>query len=157
MTAMDTDIKKVICGMAAGILTGAGAFAVGADEVAVPAPQGSALLLELIADGVQIYACAAKEGGFEWSFKAPEANLFDRQGRQGGPPVGAPTWKIDDGSSVVGEVIAKADAPEPGAIRWLLLRAKSHEGSGGLSAVAYIRRTPTNGGTAPRTRRDQGD
>jgi hypothetical protein len=38
MTAMDTDIKKVICGMAAGILTGAGAFAVGADEVAVPAP-----------------------------------------------------------------------------------------------------------------------
>jgi hypothetical protein len=151
MTAMDTDIKKVICGMAAGILTGAGAFAVGADEVAVPAPQGSALLLELIADGVQIYTCAAKEGGFEWSFKAPEASLFDQQGRQVGTHFGGPTWKIDDGSAVVGEVIAKADAPEPGAIQWLLLRAKSHEGSGALSAAAYIRRTQIKGGAAPKT------
>jgi hypothetical protein len=38
---------------------------------------------------------------------------------------------------VVGEVIAKADAPNPGAIQWLLLRAKSHEGSGMLSAGGF--------------------
>jgi Protein of unknown function (DUF3455) len=151
MTAMDTDMKNVICGIAAGMLTGAGAFAAGADEAAVPAPEGSALLLELVADGVQIYTCAAKEGGFEWSFKAPEASLFDRQGRQVGTHFGGPTWKIDDGSAVVGEVMAKADAPEPGAIQWLLLRAKSHEGSGALSAAAYIRRAETKGGVAPKT------
>ena len=42
------------------------------------------LLLEVVADGVQIYTCEAKDGGFAWSFKAPEANLFDKQGRQVG-------------------------------------------------------------------------
>jgi hypothetical protein len=150
-STMETHVKNVICGIAAGILTGASAFAVGADEAAVSAPPGSALLLEVLADGVQIYTCAAKESGFEWSFKAPEANLFDRQGRQIGTHFGGPTWKIDDGSAVVGEVIAKADAPEPDGIQWLLLRATSHQGSGALSAVAYIRRTETKGGVALKT------
>ena len=56
-----------------------------------------------------------------------------------------------DGSEVVGEVVAKADAPEPHAIQWLLLRAKSHLGSGALSPVAYIRRADTTGGLAPST------
>jgi Protein of unknown function (DUF3455) len=107
--------------------------------------------LELVADGVQIYTCDAKEGGFDWSFKAPEANLFDKERRQIGTHFAGPTWKIDDGSSVVGEVVAKANAEEPGAIQWLLLRAKSHDVSGALSAAAYIRRTETKDGAAPRT------
>jgi len=64
---------------------------------------------------------------------------------------GGPTWSTDDGSEVVGEVVAKADAPEPGAIQWLLLRVKSHQGSGPLSGVAYIRRSDTKGGAAPKT------
>jgi hypothetical protein len=144
-------MKKMACSIAAGILIGTGAFAIAADEAAVTAPQGSALSLEAIADGVQIYSCEAKGTGFEWSFKAPEAHLFDKQGRQIGTHFGGPTWKMVDGSAIVGEVIAKADAPEPDAIPWLLLRAKSHEGSGTLSAAAYIRRTETKGGVAPRT------
>ena len=86
-------------------------------------------MLELDADGVQIYTCEAKGGGFEWSFKAPEANLFDKEGRQVGTHFAGPTWKIDDGSEVVGEVAATADAPDPSAIQWLLLRAKTHQGS----------------------------
>jgi hypothetical protein len=144
-------MKKMACAIAAGILFGTGVFPVAADEAAVTPPEGSALLLELIADGVQIYTCEAKGAGFEWSFKAPEANLFDRQGRQTGTHFGGPTWKTNDGSAVVGEVIARANAPEPDAIQWLLLRAKSHEGSGNLSAAAYIRRTETKGGAAPGT------
>jgi hypothetical protein len=144
-------MKKMTCAMVAGILIGTGAFAAGADEPAITPPQGSALLLEVIADGVQIYTCEAKDGGFEWSFKAPEANLFDQQGRQVGTHFGGPTWKIGDGSAVVGEVIAKANAPEPDAIQWLLLRTKSHQGSGILSTAAYIRRTDTQGGAAPKT------
>ena len=103
----------------------------------------------MIADGVQIYACEAKDNGFEWTFKAPEASLFDEHGRQEGTHFGGPTWKLDDGSAVVGEVVAKADAPKPNAIPWLLLRAKSHEGSGRLSTVAFIRRANTKGGAAP--------
>jgi hypothetical protein len=142
-------MKNLVCGIAVGILIGAGAFAVVADETAVTPPPGSALVLELLADGVQIYTCEAKSGGFEWLFKAPEASLFDRQGRQVGTHFAGPSWKMADGSAVVGEVIAKADAPMSGAIQWLLLRVKSREGSGALSAVAYIRRVDTVGGTAP--------
>ena len=119
-------------------------------------PRGSTPLLELVADGVQIYTCEPKEGGFVWSFKAPEADLFDTHGRQVGTHFAGPTWKLDDGSEVVGEVSAKADAPEPQAIQWLLLRAKSHQGSGALSTVAYIRRTETKGGLAPSAGCDAG-
>ena len=116
----------------------------------VPAPAGAPLLIEMAADGVQIYACEAKGQGFEWVFKAPEANLFDQNGLQLGTHFAGPTWKTGDGA-VVGEVAARAEAPERGAIPWLLLRAKSHEGSGVLSTVAFIRRADTKGGGAPAT------
>jgi Protein of unknown function (DUF3455) len=135
--------------VAAAILLGTGLFVARADQAAVAPPPGSAPVLELVADGVQIYTCEAKEGGFAWSFKAPEANLFDKAGRQVGTHFAGPTWKLDDGSDVVGEVVAKADAAEPGTIQWLLLRVKSHQGSGALSPVAYIRRAETKGGLAP--------
>jgi hypothetical protein len=148
---METRMKIITQIIAAGILIGTGAFAAHADEAAVTPPQGAALLLELTADGIQIYGCEARGAGFEWSFKGPQAALFDKQGRQVGTHFGGPTWKLGDGSSVVGDVIAKADPPQPDAIQWLLLRAKSHEGSGTLSAVSYIRRAETRGGVAPRT------
>jgi len=141
--------------MAAAVLIGAGGSAAGADEAAVAPPKGSQLVLELFADGVQIYACDPKDDGYSWSFKGPEANLFDKQGRQVGSHFAGPTWSTNDGAEVVGEVVAKADAPEPGAIQWLLLRVKSHQGSGPLSSVAYIRRTDTKGGTAPKTGCDE--
>ena len=142
-------MKYLACSVATAVLFGTGGLAAGADEAAVAPPKGSQLVLELFADGVQIYACDPKDDGYSWSFKAPEANLFDKQGRQVGTHFSGPTWELDDGSGVVGEVVAKADAPEPGAIQWLLLRVKSHQGSGALSAVAYIRRTDTKGGVAP--------
>ena len=142
-------MKYLACGIAAAMLIGTGGLAAGADQAAVAPPEGSSLVLELVADGVQVYTCDPKDGGYGWSFKAPEANLFDKQGRQVGTHFAGPTWKIEDGSEVVGEVVAKADATEPRAIQWLLLRVKSHQGSGALSAVAYIRRTDTKGGVAP--------
>jgi len=142
-------MKKLVDCAVAGILFISAGFAVVADEPTVSPPQGSTLLLKVIADGVQIYTCEAKDNGFEWTFTAPEASLFDEHGRQEGTHFGGPTWKLDDGSAVVGEVVAKADAPKPNAIPWLLLRAKSHEGSGRLSTVAFIRRANTKGGAAP--------
>jgi hypothetical protein len=141
-------MAKVI---AVGIWTCMPVFATDADQAAVAPPERSVPLLEVVADGVQIYNCDVKEGRFEWSFRAPEAILFDKEGRQVGTHFAGPTWKMSDGSAVVGEVIARADAPDPGGIQWLLLRAKNHEGSGILSAVAYIRRTETKGGIAPKT------
>ena len=128
-----------------GILIGMSGFLVNADQTGVAPPQGSAPLLEVVADGVQIYTCETKGSLFQWSFKAPEANLFDKQGRQIGTHFAGPTWRIADGSAIVGEVVAKADAPERGAIEWLLLRAKAHEGQGVLGEAAFIRRTDTKG------------
>jgi hypothetical protein len=144
-------MKRSAAGAAAVILIGTGELAAAADEAGVAPPQGSVPLLEVVGDGVQIYTCEAKEGSFAWLFKAPEANLFDMQGRQIGTHFAGPTWKFDDGSEVTGEVIAKVDAAEPRAIQWLLLRAKSRQGSGVLSTATYIRRTETKGGVAPST------
>ena len=133
----------------AGILIGMGAVAVNADQTGVAPPQGSAPLLEAVADGVQIYTCEAKGSFFQWTFTAPEANLFDKQGRQIGTHFAGPTWKMTDGSAIVGEVAETADAPEKEAIQWLLLRAKSHQGQGVLGEAAFIRRINTKGGVAP--------
>jgi len=122
-----------------------------ADQAAVAPPAGAPLLVETQADGVQVYACDAKDNGPEWVFKAPEANLFDAKGRQIGIHFSGPGWKLADGSAVTGAVSAKADAPVPGAIPWLLLEVKTHEGSGSLAAATTIRRFDTKGGAAPTT------
>ena len=140
----------------AGFLIGMGAFPADADQAGVTPPQGSALLLEAVADGVQIYTCEAKGNLFQWTFTAPEANLFDKQGWQIGTHFAGPTWKMTDGSAIVGEVIGKANAPEKAAIQWLLLRTKAHEGQGILADAAFIRRTETKGGVAPTTGCDAG-
>jgi hypothetical protein len=121
-----------------------------AAEPLVPAPQGAPLLLEVMADGVQVYSCQPKGQGFEWTFKSPEANLFDAQGVQIGAHFAGPSWKFSD-ATIVGEVVSRADAPASGAIPWLLLKTKSHEGSGAVAATAFIRRAETKGGIAPTT------
>ena len=60
-----------------------------------------------------------------------------------------PTWEGQDGSAVVGAVLERADAPESGAIPWLLLEAKDHKGSGVFSTITHVQRLDTTGGVAP--------
>ena|SRR5712691_9365783 len=86
-------MRNIALVIVAGIFIGAGTSAVNADQTAVTPPQGSTLLLEVVADGVQVYTCEAKDGGFDWVFKAPEANLFYKQGWQIGSHFGGPTGK----------------------------------------------------------------
>lgn len=119
----------------------------------VSAPTGANRIAVLHADGVQIYACEAREGaGPVWAFKAPEAWLFDGSGRQVGTHGAGPVWRLAaDNSAVLGAVAANAPAPQAGAIPWLLLRARAHEGEGAMRPVAFIRRIDTVGGIAPAT------
>lgn len=120
------------------------------DNLKVPA--GQTLQLKGVTKGVQIYQCKAKTGNtnqFEWTLKAPEADLFDDNGKKIIKHYGGPTWEALDGSKIVGTVKAKADAPKTSAIPWLLLQAKSNEGNGSLSKVTYIQRVETIGGKAP--------
>ncbi len=115
-------------------------------------PEGQVLLLEGKARGVQIYVCKAKAENtnqFAWTLKAPEADLFNDQGKKIIKHYGGPTWEANDGSKVIGEVKASANSPETSAIPWLLLQAKSNEGKGTLSKVTYIQRVDTVGGKAP--------
>ena len=115
-------------------------------------PADQALALEVNATGAQIYECSAKKDQpdtFEWTFKAPEAELFDRAGKKIGKHYGGPTWESADGSSVVGEVKARDAGPDANAIPWLLLTAKSTSGSGVFSRIQSVQRLHTVGGKAP--------
>jgi hypothetical protein len=129
--------------------------------VQLPAPQvpdalmvspGEQVAVSMFAEGVQIYQCKANEQDatkMEWAFKAPEAFLYDNQRNELGKHYAGPTWEANDGSKVIGEVKARADAPTPGTIPWLLLNAKSTEGMGTFGAVTSIHRVDTTGGSAP--------
>jgi hypothetical protein len=134
----------------AGLVVGAAATAAAAeDQQRVAAPAGARLVLETAAQGVQIYTCEKAADGYRWTFTAPDAALFDESGRQIGTHFAGPSWQLLDTSKIIGEVVAQAPAPEPHAIAWLLLRAKSHEGSGALTGAELVRRTDTLGGAAP--------
>jgi hypothetical protein len=119
---------------------------------ALKPPAGQRLSLETVGIGVQIYECKpAKDDpkSFEWVFKAPEADLFDRAGKMIGRHYAGPTWEANDGSKVVGEIKGRDNGPDPGAIPWLLLSAKSTTGNGVFSGIQSIQRLSTVGGKAP--------
>ena len=119
-------------------------------------PSGARLLLRAAGEGVQIYTCTQNSSGLAWSLKAPEAVLRDAAGNVVGKHFAGPSWEASDGSTVVGEVVGRADAPGGEAIPWLLLRAKSHTGAGQFAEIAFIQRIDTVGGLAPATGCDAG-
>lgn len=116
------------------------------------APADQRLVAELHATGVQIYQCQPRKNDptlFEWSFKQPEADLSAKAGKSTVKHYAGPTWEANDGSKVVGEVVAHSDSPKPDSIPWLLLRAKTTSGIGLFSGVMSIQRLNTAGGNAP--------
>jgi hypothetical protein len=119
---------------------------------ALRVPANQVLIKQVHATGVQIYECTASKDNparFEWTFKAPEAELRDRANRIFGRHYAGPTWEARDGSKVVGEVTARDAGPDPNAIPWLLLRATSASGRGVLSDTKSVQRIGTSGGKAP--------
>jgi hypothetical protein len=110
------------------------------------------LIKQLHATGVQIYECQPAKNDasqFEWTFRGPEANLFTKGGRNVGKHYGGPTWEANDGSRVVGELIANSPSSKPNSIPWLLLRAKATAGTGLFAHVQFIQRVNTVGGGVP--------
>ena len=137
--------------LAAGLSTLTSASqSVAADQSLLSPPAEARLLLRAVAEGVQIYTCAVQGSAAVWTLKAPEAVLRDATGMQViGKHFAGPSWQANDGSTVVGEVAARADAPGGNAIPWLLLRAKSHSGAGQFAEIAFVQRIDTVGGLAP--------
>ncbi|MGH8315227.1 MAG: DUF3455 domain-containing protein [Steroidobacterales bacterium] len=110
------------------------------------------LSLQSKATGVQIYTCSARKDDpyrYEWTFTAPEAELYALGGSRIGRHYGGPTWESNDGSKVVGEVKGRDRGPDANAIPWLLLTAKSSSGNGVFSGTTSVQRLDTTGGKAP--------
>ncbi|MDQ2832712.1 MAG: DUF3455 domain-containing protein [Acidobacteriota bacterium] len=132
------------------------------DATAPPASAHAVLTLHAV--GSQIYTCQpvgqAANRGFHWIFFAPAARLFDSAGNEVATHGDGPVWNYQDGSSVGGVVQATTASPDRGSIPWLLLKAVHPQRTGILSTVDFIRRSETQGGTAPATSCDathQGD
>jgi Protein of unknown function (DUF3455) len=141
---------RLLCALACSITVAGitGTFAAGTN---VDAPPGAKLIVRAAAQGVQIYKCQKIDGEYHWVFSAPKAALFDPAGQQIGTHFAGPTWQMQDGSKIVGELVSQVPATDPHAIAWLLLRVKSHDGNGVLSDVNLVRRIDTLGGAAPAT------
>jgi Protein of unknown function (DUF3455) len=126
------------------------AFSHSASAQVLPCPQNSSIVLALVADGVQIYESKPNSsGGFQWSLKAPEAELKSLTGEILGKHGAGPSWTLNDGSSIVGAVPPLKNLAAPAGIPWLLVAVKSKSGSGILDRIDYVMRIATHGGTAP--------
>jgi hypothetical protein len=112
-------------------------------------PAGEQLFLLLHAKGDQIYTCKGEGGQFAWTLKAPDAQLFDEDGKSFGKHFAGPSWEANDGSCVTGRAVANARSPDADSIPWLLINIISHEGSGVFSRATTIQRINTKGGKAP--------
>jgi len=122
-------------------------------------PAGERAAERIAARGVQVYECRSTPAASTptgWVFVAPEAELFDAQGRGAGKHYAGPHWEALDGSKIVGTVKTRADAPQAGAIPWLLLAARSVGAEGRFSKVTSVQRINTVGGVAPSQACDAG-
>jgi Protein of unknown function (DUF3455) len=147
--------RAVVMGAALALLVGCATMNRAApppvpESLQVPATQ--LLFLQARGVGVQIYTCEnspRQPAQFAWVLKAPEAQLADHTGKTILRHFAGPSWRAADGSTVVGEVVARDNGPDPDAIAWLLLHVKSTSGSGLLSPTLSIQRLHTVGGKAP--------
>jgi len=115
------------------------------DAIAVPA--GLEPVLFAHAKGSQIYTCqAGADGKYNWTLKAPDAELSDRKGKVIGHHSAGPTWKLNDGSEVTGKAAAHLDSLDSDSIPWLLVNVVTNAGKGQLANVTAIQRVHTHGG-----------
>jgi hypothetical protein len=126
-------------------------FCVAAQEVPkqIQPPADVQLLLQVHAKGDQVYTCKGDAAQYTWTLKAPDAQLFDKDGKSFGKHFAGPSWEASDGSRVTGEAAANAPSPDADSIPWLLVNVVTHEGRGVLSSVTTIQRLNTKGGKAP--------
>jgi hypothetical protein len=125
-------------------------FAFAEDFSGMAVPEESAVVLAVAAEGVQIYESKPNPaGGFQWSFKAPEADLKSATGEVLGKHGAGPSWTLNDGSRIVGRLPPLDNVAVPGGVPWLLIGVKSRSGLGTLANVDYVMRVATDGGAAP--------
>jgi hypothetical protein len=149
---MGKNILVAVLALGAGCGGSKGAMTMPTVPDALKPEANASLAVRAQATGVQIYECKPGKDDatkYEWTLKAPEAELFDESGKKIGKHYAGPTWEAEDGSKVVGEAKARDPGPDAGAIPWLLLGAKSTSGTGIFGQITTIQRLNTQGGKAP--------
>jgi hypothetical protein len=108
-------------------------------------PEGHVMVFAaIVVDGVQTYLCTPEH---KYALLGPTTMLRGRKGQYVAHYFG-PSWQFQDGSVIVGKVIAKE--PRANTIDQLLLQVSQHSGPEGLfSAVDFVQRLGTVGGLAP--------
>jgi hypothetical protein len=148
-------MRNFVCKIGSAALLAAGGtflpFAASAQQVPpqIQAPANEQLLLQVHAKGDQVYTCKEGVTQFAWTLKAPDAQLFDKDGKPFGKHFAGPSWEASDGSRVTGKAVANAPSPDADSVPWLLVNIVSHEGTGVLSRATSIQRLNTKGGKAP--------
>jgi hypothetical protein len=113
------------------------------DAVAAP---GLTKIIEVHAEGAQIYECkAGTDNKLAWQFREPIAALI-LDGKTVGRHYTGPAWELSDGGAVTGKVAARAPGNTAKDIPALKLDAVSHRGGGQLGEVTAIQRLNTKGG-----------
>jgi hypothetical protein len=115
----------------------------------IKVPAGNTAILFLHAKGEQIYQCLFNKDAYLWQLQAPDAKLFDADGKLVGSHAAGPIWDYRDGSQARGRVIAKINNPSNSSIDWLLIEIVGHKGKGILAKTSYINRINTEGGLPP--------
>jgi hypothetical protein len=111
-------------------------------------PTGHSLFFRAYGKGAQIYTCPDVRN------PTPFAILRTSEGDEAelvAIHYGGLIWEATDGSVFIGDATRQqqAAAPDSDSIPWLLIPAKSTNGSGLLSRVTYIQRVQTRGGQMP--------
>jgi hypothetical protein len=113
-------------------------------------PPDAQAVLSTTAAGVQIYSCEYDANhALGWKFVRPSATLYDAHGAAVIQHGAGPSWQANDGTRIVGSVIAQLPSDTPGSVPQLLLAAKSTGARGELGDVRYVRRSQTVGGAMP--------
>jgi hypothetical protein len=123
---------------------------------ALQVPAKEQLVAQVHAKGDQIYSCKVDGAQVGWTLKAPDAQLFDKDGKAFGKHFAGPSWEANDGSRVVGKAAANVASPDAESIPWLLVKVVSHAGEGVLTPVTSVQRINTKGGKAPASGCDAG-
>ena len=113
-------------------------------------PPQAERVLTTTASGVQVYSCEYDaQHRLGWVFKNPQATLYDTSGQALIRHSAGPSWEADDGSRIVGNVIAQTPSETTASVPQLLLETHSTAASGMLSPVRYVQRVNTVGGVMP--------
>lgn len=124
-------------------------------DASIPAslrvPAGQLVKYRYAASGDVTYQClpsSDRPGQFAWVQMLANATLNTRSGRSVGRYYGGPTWEANDGSQVIGSVIASVDSTTSG-LPQQLIQTVSSEGRASFSGISYIQLLNTQGGGSP--------